>query len=80
MKPDSFFNLFAAVRVMRAAFSDAFKIVRSYRATYALESEMTPDALVAFNAAFAALDDAVVALDKATQQIDVVYKTMKEPR
>ncbi len=77
MKPESFFNLHSAVRVMRAAFSDAFKRVRSYKATYTAESDMTPAQREAFDAAFKALDAAVVELDQACQSIDRAFRVPK---
>lgn len=79
MKPDSFFNLFASVRVMRAAFSDAFKRVRSYKTTYTSESQMTDEQRADFDAAFKSLDAAVVNLDHACQHIDRVFKAAKTP-
>ncbi len=78
MRPQSFFNLLASVRVMRAAFSDAFKRVRSYQFTYTSESDMTDEQRAAFDAAFKSLDAAVVEMDHATQHIDRVFRGMRK--
>ncbi len=78
-KPESFFNLLASVRVLRAAFSDAFKRVRSYKATYYSQGEMTEEQRAAFDAAFKALDAAVEQMDRSCQDIDRAFKTMREP-
>lgn len=77
MKPDSFFMLHASVRVLRAAFSDAFKRVRSYQTTYTIGSDMTPEQREAFDAAFRSLDEAVVKMDQACQHADRVLKAEK---
>lgn len=77
-KPDSFFNLLASVRVLRAAFSDAFKRVRSYKNTYYAESEMTAEQRAAFDAAFRAMDEAVVVMEQACQSVDRAFKGMRK--